>query len=96
LTEKPSTLHAELWCCGDELDGLCYQPRVWRRVPISGERWPVRQAVWSGTFVNEPDLQEYAAMKRELLDKMAEYGIPNQAPSEFDEPYGSRVDPPDA
>ena len=70
-------LVAELWCCDDELDGLCYEPRIDRTRPHPVTKgFVLREEVWRGTFVNEPEPAEYEAIKQELRDAAARYGIP--------------------
>lgn len=82
-------LVAYVWCCDDELDGLCYQPRITRYKPNEriGYPWLVLEKVWDGTFVNDPEPDEYERIRTELRTAAAERGIP-LAERELSWPYG--------
>lgn len=84
-------LVAQVWCCGDDLDGLCYQPQIDRVTPNTnvGYPWVKREAVWRGTFVNEPDPDEYARLTTELREGASLHSIP-LAEREHYFPYGVR------
>lgn len=71
-------LVATIWCCGDELDGLCYQPQIDRVTPneVAGYPWVRREEVWRGTFVNESDGREYRRLTVELRRAARRLGIP--------------------
>ena len=73
-----SRLVATIWCCGDEVDGLCYEPQIDRVTPNTevGYPWVRREAVWRGTFVNEPEPGECDNLAAELRTGAALYGIP--------------------
>ena len=72
-----SQLVAEIWCCGDELDGLCYQPQIDRVEPNrrAGFPWVHRTEVWRGTFVNGPTTEEYERLTTELREGAKLHGI---------------------
>jgi hypothetical protein len=70
-----SRLIAEIWCCDDELDGLCYRPQI-RRVTGTQRGFPRHEGIWEGTFVNSPEPGELIQLKAELREAAARYGIP--------------------
>jgi hypothetical protein len=70
-------LVAYMWCCDDEGDGLCFQPRIERSRPNTTFGFPARrpETLWKGTFVNEGSVEEMDALYEELRVAAAAHGI---------------------
>lgn len=65
-----------IWNCGDELCN-CNRPVVEHVTPnhVAGHPWINRKRIWEGTFISDPDYEEYETLRQELIDKAKSYNV---------------------